>query len=333
MNLTIFSIVPIELFTNKRAELVEKSLIEAQFICETELRAGQIFCELSGLKSKFYKLSSIFSEYICIAFYESSICVILEQKYDDFNLDIKSISSELSKRNLFHKNIISNHKDSPLYKFLSDLNNLIPESMYGLAKINYVFSFYVLESEDPYSDKVLLKVLAEPSLVDMDDMLSTSCESCTNLVYEVKQEHIDSIFDVDMSVHSLTYITWATIVSSTKPSEYIKTSSLLVALETRLQIIWNRCFSISEFTDMIFDNKEKPRDIDDLYWSFVKTLDDAKSVLSSTLSSRADKLFSKMIHTSKIAGEIDRLAQKVELLEKHIDKYNQKVNKKYQKTA
>lgn len=257
---------------------------------------------------------------------------MLEQKTDKFNLNLESVSSELSKRNLFHQNIISGHEDSPIYKFLLDLNSWVPESTYGSAKINYVFSFYVLESEVFNSDEILLKVLAEPSLVDMDDMLSTNRETYVDLTYQVKQDYIDSIFDVDISAHSLTYITWATIVALTKPSSHINTASLLVALETRLQIVWNRCFSISEFVDTVFDNDEKPGDIDELYWSFVKTLDDAKSVLSSTFSSRADRLFSEMVRTSKVAGEIERLEQKVELLEKHIEKHNQKISKKYQKT-
>lgn len=332
MNLSIFSIVPIELFTNKRAGAAEESLVKAQFIHKADSVAGQIFCELSGSKSKFYRLSPLFGEHIHIAFHESSLCLILEQESSAFSLDLQSISNELSKRNVFHENIISNLEASPINKLLSDLNEWLPKSMYGAARINYVFGFYVLESEDMNPDAVLLKVLAEPSLIDMDDMLSTNCDRIAHDAYEVKQDYIDSISDVDISAHSSTFITWATIVALTKPSAHSNTASLLTALETRLQITWNRCFSISEFVDSVFDNKEKPGDIDDLYWSFVKTLDDAKSVLSSTFSSRADKLFSEMVRTSKIAGEIERLSQKVDLLEKHIEKHNQKINKKYQKT-
>jgi len=139
--------------------------------------------------------------------------------------------------------------------------------------------------------------------------------------------------DVDISSHATTYITWATIVSSSEDSYWAdRTKSLLSALECRLQIVWNRCYSVSKFIDDVFDRKNKPRDIEELYWSFAKTLDDARSVLSSTYSSRADRLFSKMISTSKLRGEIERLEQKVNLLEKYIEQHNLKRNRKYQKT-
>ena len=105
-----------------------------------------------------------------------------------------------------------------------------------------------------------------------------------------------------------------------------------MSLEAGLQLVWNRCYTTSNFSDDIFNSKSKISDINKFYWSFVNSLDDAKSVLSSTLSSRASAVFDELIKTSRVAGEIDRLKDKVDLLEKYLHQQREKTSLKYQRT-
>lgn len=53
---------------------------------------------------------------------------------------------------------------------------------------------------------------------------------------------------------------------------------------------------------------------------------------ASTFSSRANRLFTEMVRTSRIEGEIARLAQKLDLMEKYVEQRNQRQNRIYQKS-
>lgn len=334
MNLIVVTIIPIELFTTTRAQIAEKYLLDQNYLYDTDTDFSSIFKEISGSASRFYSVSSLVGDDMYIAIHESSICLCLERSIENWILDIESIEKELITRNAYHKEIILNSENSPSKWLVDNLRLILPESEYGQININYAFSFYVVNGLNKDQQKSeTLKILAEPSMIDLDDMISTECNQDVKISKDIDYKPLRALSDVDISSHATTYITWATIVSSSEDSYWAnKTKSLLSALECRLQIVWNRCYSVSKFIDDVFDRRDKPKDIEELYWSFAKTLDDARSVLSSTYSSRADILFSEMISTSKISGEIDRLTQKINLLEKYIEQHNQKRNKKYQKT-
>jgi len=335
LRLHIVSIVPIELFTKKRSTLVESTLLAKKQIYEAENDVANIFKEISGNGSKFYSVSPLVGPGVYVAFHESSACIYIEKAIEGWVLNRESVTRELAARNLYHKEIIANSESSPANGLMAEILSIIPDSEYGGSRINYVFSFYVVEGVvNDNEESSSLKIFAEPSLIDLDDMISTQCEDSMDFSNAdgIKTGYVDSLSDIDISSNAKTYITWATIVSVVDEHQASRTKSLLAALECRLQIVWNRCYSVSEFIDSVFECTDKPRDIGELYWSFAKTLDDAKSVLSSTYSSRADRFFSEMIQTSKINGEINRLEQKINLLEKYIDQNSLKLNKKYQKT-
>ncbi len=324
MRLSIISIIPIELYTTKRRDLCEQIFAKNQYSIGNE---AQIFTEISGSSSSLYKIS----ESITIAFHNSGLCFCVQKDADNWKLDHQSISNELKKRNEYHNSIIQNKVSNPIYGLLNNINKILPMETYEKAAPSYVFSFYVLEKNknDSINKQELMK-LVEPSIIDMDDMLSSKFDS--NAEAQIKQSAINDIIDIDISNKSEIYMSWATIVSVVNGESYDKTLNLLSALEMRLQIVWNQCYSISQYVENVFDNKINITNISELFWSFSKTLDDAKSVLSSTYSSRADKIFQEMLKTSKIKGEILRLEQKVILLEKFIEQKNIIQSKKYQKT-
>ena len=336
MKLHTISIIPIELFTQKCASLVKNHLLKEKYIHEVEgEETVNIFSEITANESELYSVSPHIDPGIYLVFYESSACFYIEKAIEGWVLSRESVVKELRARNSYHKEIRRNSEKLTISKIIKEIFSVTSGCEYGVSRINYVFSFYVVEGKVKGERDILnLKILAEPSLIDLDDMKSTHPNDSIGCVdtEKINTSYINSLPDVDISSNAKTYITWATVVSVVDKRHFNKTKSLLVALECQLQTIWNRCYSVSRFIDKIFESTNKPRDVEDLYWNFVKTLDVAKSVLSSTYSSRADKLFSEMILTSKIEGEIDRLGQKIDLLEKYIDKNNQKLSKKYQKT-
>lgn len=333
MKLHIISIIPIELYTCSRRKLIEEKLLGNRIIYPTEHRIKSIFCEIGGDSASVFDLSPVYLESTFIAFHESSLCICINKVVDEWILDHTSISSALEKRKNYHASIINNGGASPVYSFISEIQGLLPKNEYGEISPLYVFSFYVIENnQNDAVDKNEIMKFVEPSAIDMDDMLSTECDS-SSAQEKLKQSAIDGMADVDISNTSETYISWATIVSLSDSGESAKRSrDLLTVLEIRLQIVWNRCYSVSQYIENVLDDKIKTTDITELFWSFSRTLDDAKSVLSSTLSSRAARLFLEMGRTSKIEGEISRLDQKLSLLEKYIEQRNAMQSKKYQKT-
>ncbi len=333
MKLSVTSIIPIELYTLKRRKLCEESLLKSKTIFPLDNGLNKIFSEVGGNASSIYGVSPNLSESTAIAFHESSICFCVEKTLDNWELNHSSISKELEQRNKYHNLIINNDSSNPVYALLKEICRSLQEESYGSIQPSYVFSFYILDrttNTDMINKQELMK-LVEPSIIDMDDMLSTECDA-SNTQTHIKQSAIDRITDIDISNKSETYISWATIVSVVNSNDMKKTQNLLTALECRLQITWNKCYAVSQYVEKVFDGGAKAKNISELYWSFARTLDDAKSVLSSTFSSRADRIFKEMIDTSKIESEITRLEQKISLLEKYINQRNSIQGKKYQKT-
>lgn len=326
------SIIPLELYTKQNRIQLEQGLLAQGRIHKTEDKVQQIFAEIGGLSSQIYHANMQGMSHFYIAFHESSLCLCTIKETPNWLLEHRHIVAELQTRNSLHAAIIDNNKQSPVHDFLQSAQALISSKKYGSLQVNYVFSFYVIQQTSPEPvNKLNIMKLAEPSLIDMDDMLSTECDTPT--CQEVKENAANYLQDVDISGNSETYISWATIVSICHNEESArKTIDLLIALEIRLQIIWNRCYAISYYIEEVFDNDTHVSSVDELFWSFSRTLDDAKSVLSSTFSSRIEVLFREMIKTSKAEGEINRLEQKISLLEKYIDQKNAALNKKYQKT-
>ncbi len=333
MNIHTISIIPIELFTIKIAKELERDLILKNIMLECLEPIQNVFQEIAPSGAKIYKVSKEYGNNIYIAFSECSLCFYYEKSLDDIKMSLGFVYELLHLRKISHCDVINNNIDSSVKKILDTIRTTADKNNYKL-KVNYVFSFYLVQTTKLEIDenKTLLKILAEPSFIDLDDMLSSQDKSITINDSKLDAKKLSSIRDVDLFGSVETYITWATIVSIVyNQKDFINTKNLLISLELRLQIIWNRCYSLSLFIDELLDGKLKISSIDELYWSFARTLDDARSVLSSTFSTRANKLFEEMILTSKVAGEIERLNLKINLLEKYLEKQARKENVKYQK--
>jgi hypothetical protein len=253
---------------------------------------------------------------------------------------IQTVREELFSRRQYHQRIIA------------DSNNLLGEDIFkGLResrrgkpyrfKVNYVFSMYIFRPTAALTDDEVtaMKTLAEPSILDLDDMFSAS-DIGTPLDFRSnipKIKHaLETIADRDLTPEATTFITWASIVSidisSGKNSS--RTFDLLVALETRLQIVWNRCYSFSELADAVFVHHNYVYlNVDNFFWQLARTYDDAQGMLSATSSSRANRLFDGMLDTSGIGREILRLQSKIGLLDQFVRRRNELRDSRYRKTV
>jgi len=290
--------------------------------------------ELGGEGCEIYEITGDYAGQLCLVVQDSGICLVVNQPEKEFRLSEEGIRRELVDRNKWHSSVIEGHGGGIVHQVVQDIRAAVSGEHFGSPKVNYVFSFYTITpgpSIDELDDN-LLRLLAEPSLLDIDDMLSTECGSgvCGNTA--VKQSFLNEIEDCDLAHSSKTFITWATIVSFVNDTDAMRTRTLLAALECKLQLVWNRCYSVSEFIDSVFQEKSSPKDVSELYWSFVRALDDARAVISSTFSTRANRFFAEMVRTSRVDGEVERMSQKIELLEKYIEQRNDRRNRVYQKS-
>lgn len=331
MKLHTISIIPIELYTLKRRTICETNLLKSGAICASDNTVSIFFTEISDDSASVYTTHNN-SPSTLVVFHKSSCCLCVESSVAGWQAKHNSIVATLKQRNELHKSIISNKPNNPIFELLGDIRKAVPNDGYGEISSSYVFSFYIVEKSknDNSPDKHELLKLVDPSMLDMDDMLSTD-SNFSDSETGIKSTAMKDMHDVDISNKTVTFVSWATVVSVTDFDVFEKTKTLLTGLEIRLQMTWNKCYCVSQYAAKVFDSKTKSTDISELFWSFSHTLDDAKSTLTSTLSSRADNVFKAMVETSKIEGEIIRLEQKVNLLEKYINQANETQNRKYQK--
>ncbi|GAA6198754.1 hypothetical protein NBRC116598_42010 [Pseudophaeobacter arcticus] len=268
-------------------------------------------------------------------FCETALCIAIdnERSYEALTEDL--VSSELQDRAEHHASLIEDKGEVVVHTVMTEICQALSMSQI-IPKVSYVFGSYCLSGENKISDKEksLLKILAEPSIIDVDDMLASS-EYTTADIHFPDPDHrlFQRTSDIDPSALTTTYVTWASVVSySMDQSVSNRTKDLIICLEARLQATWNRCYAFSEYADQVFERKQKVKDFDQLYWQFVRVLDDAKSTISSTFSTRAGEFFAEMVRTSHLEGEIARLEMKLGLVEKFVEQDKERRNAVYQKT-
>lgn len=331
--LSRYYVIPIEFFARDRRRKVE-SAWKAQNLIPLSDGEFPTFFQIADDDPVLYGLPSGCPK--GYAFFDGTGgCLVIIDSTDNWVLSEQTIIDELFNRANRHNDLIAVNKQNWLNSLVKNAKSAIGHDDFPEPTINYVFGFYLLERTEELTpdDRRLIKILAEPSIVGIDDMRPCTDAKRTNLTVATKGDFLDQVADRDISANAELYVTWATLVSVVKsPSLVNETRDMLVSLEARLQLVWNRCYVTSNFSDDIFNSKSKISDINKFYWSFVNSLDDAKSVLSSTLSSRASAVFDELIKTSRVAGEIDRLKDKVGLLEKYLHQQREKTSLKYQRT-
>ena len=329
MRLIAFHIIPIEFYSYSNRKFIEKELGNSKKVSSQKFI--KVYKEIWGNEPSIYQLEPNLD----ILFDHSSGCFIFRRKYEKWEFTSKNISDELLYRTQIHKSIIENNQDSPIKNFIDTLDSSKSES-WPATKINYVFNYYLIYSENKVGKNVLswAKILAEPSLIEADSMLfSTDKKIDLDNDLPIKKEFFDKIKDCDISSHAKTIVTWASIVSLSEKNkkQYEDNIALITALETKLQMAWNHGFAVGKLTENSYMEKITIKKLKPLFWRLTNSLNSIRGILSSTMSTRVQMIFNEIVTTSKIKEQLIHLDEKLKYIEKCIEQKNAHTNRFFQK--
>ncbi len=281
---------------------------------------------------EFYHIPSENTDIQCV-FSETTMTIILTWK-NSYNDYYELVNLSLKKRKKLVKRVIEyNPKDKsllPLMKILEEYKEC------GLS-INYAFTFYSVYDENfNLSNEQHLKVLSEPSIINMDDMLSSLD---TNNPYgpktKINKEILKTIKDIDLYSEQKTYVTWASIVSLTKNQEVlVKNHIMLTIIEILVQRIWNLCYSQNNaLNEYIANINNSSKDINKTIIETYRILIESKNCISATYSSRLSGIYSAIIESSQLAKNIEDLEQKLNYLIIFTNSINQSKNRYLQQSS
>jgi hypothetical protein len=277
----------------------------------------------------FYFIPSPKTDIQC-AFSESTLTLILTWKntYKDYYSLVNQSLEERKK--LVNRVLEYNPKDEKLIPFMKLLEGYRDK---GLS-INYAFTFYSICDENfTEASEQHLKVLAEPSVINMDDMLSSLGTSAQyDSKTKINKEILETIKDFDLYSEQKTFITWASVVSLSKSKEiFVKNHITLTLMELHIQRIWNLCYSQNNSLNNCITNIKKcSKDINKIIIDTYRILIESKNCISATYSSRLSGIYSAIVESSQLPKNIEDLEQKLNYLIVFTNSINQNKNRRLQ---
>ena len=267
------------------------------------------------------------------AFCETTLTIILTWKnnYKDY---FELVNNSLSKRKKLVQRVLNyNPKDEQLKPLL----NVIKKYENDGVGINYAFTFYsIYDNNFTQSCEQHIKVLAEPSLINMDDMLS-SIDINTTYSYKSKvdKEMLKTIKNIDLCGDQKTYVTWASIVTLSKDNQmFIRNHITLTLIEILIQRIWNLCYTQNKkLNDCITNIKTYSTDINQTIIDTYQILIESKNCISATYSSRISGLYKAIIESSQLSNNVNDLEQKLNYLIVFSNSITQNKNKSIQESS
>lgn len=335
-NLTRVSLAPVEYFTRKRASAARHHLLSSGWRKMTENQLVTTIHELCDSSTELYVPACVDAAYTAgmfVAFIGSSACLVRTARAQDWPVTADAVKRQCVERKALHVGAIQHQ-----LAFFETAGGLLALDDEWPVKLNYVFTYYIAECARQLPPDVVdvAKILAEPSLADMDDMLSADTDDQATQAFSLGQKSasmLATIADADLGDGRQVFITWESMLCIEHTNTTRKFFDLLLALEIRLQATWNKCFTLSNYVDSVFAAQNSPgkSSIEELYWDFARTLHSAKEVAASTASARVNAIFLEMSRTSALHEQIDRLSGKLTLLSHFIQWKRDKVNSRYQK--
>lgn len=336
MDVYCTSVIPIKIRDSKLTKEIISRCKNQEILSDYMSYDGSInlktIPDINTIGLNFYCIPSKKTDIQC-AFGESTLTIVLTWKntYNDY---YELVNQSLQKRKKLVKRVVEfNPKDealSPLLKLLEQYKGN------GLS-INYAFTFYSVCDEN-YSQacEQHLKVLAEPSVINMDDML---CSQNTKTLYNSKtklnKDLLKNIKDVDLYSEQKTFITWASIVSLSKNQEvFVKNHITLTLIEILIQRIWNLCYTQNNnLNEYITNIKKNTKNINRIIIDTYRILIESKNCISATYSSRLSGIYSAIVESSQLAKNIDDLEQKLNYLIVFTNSVNQSKNSYLQQSS
>jgi hypothetical protein len=344
MKTILTTIVPIEFFEDKHIEFFIDMCCKESILSFSNysLEMINIINDLNIKNVDLYKIQQINDESELLCFKIGTTLILSISVYDDYDDYFDLVNNFLMRKNRIVKKILFAKADNMfLNKFLNKINDYkIP-----FIKIHYCFSF--ISVFDPLfnenENNIHIKILSEPSLIDMDDMICTNIDSIKYTKKSIiDKKYLDDIIDVDISSQSNTYVTWASISSVTKGDYQVfrKNHLIITLLEITIQKIWNKCYFCNTLIDDELQKKSKRKykrvnyvSLTDLSIGSYFALVDSKSCISATYSSRISKIFDAIVKTSQVADKIDELERKLNFLNSFINRNIHRENKNIQKIS
>ena len=330
------SVIPIKLCNAEVTKEVLQICKERQILLDYTSYTGEFDLRANpDINTSFLKLYHIPSSQTDIqcAFCESTLTIVLTWKntYEDY---YQLVNSLLQGRKQVVKRVV---EYSPKDASLVPLLDLLKQYMSRGVAINYAFTFYsVYDYAYNSANEQHLKVLVEPSIINMDDMLSSAD---TYVEYtaktEVNKKLLDSIQNIDMSNEQETYITWASIVSLSRNREMcIRNHIMLTQIEILIQRIWNMCYTKNnELNDLITNIKSQTIDIHTVIVDTYQILIESKNCISATYSSRISNLYKAIVESSQLKNNTQDLEQKLNYLIVFANSINQNKNRRIQESS
>ena len=344
MKIAQTTIIPIELFTYELSKYIERIFLDKGILKYSILddKVAGICRELLPDETKFYYLNLYGSNVKVIFFIESGMVLLIENIFNtDFqNKQLYDINKILKNRRQIHLEAIKERDIviDMIKQFAGEFNKIkkMERQDFFNVKIHYAFSFFTILSKLMAFEQEInfAKILAEPSLIGNEDMVSMERESLIDDLSKVSNDRLRGIKNIDLFSNAQTFITWAGIASLVDNEEdWQFTKDLLTVLETRAQSIWNKCYCVNKDIDYIIKHEiyVKKNKLENIYWNTINTIDMAKGIISSTFSSRAGIFFEKIIETSNLNKEVEKLKDKLFLLERYLKEKNEKSEKIYKK--
>lgn len=330
------SVIPIKLCNAEVTKEVLQICKERQILLDYTSYTGEFDLRANpDINTSFLKLYHIPSSQTDIqcAFCETTLTIVLTWKntYEDY---YQLVNSLLQGRKQVVKRVV---EYSPKDASLVPLLDLLKQYMSRGVAINYAFTFYsVYDYAYNSANEQHLKVLVEPSIINMDDMLSSAD---TYVEYtaktEVNKKLLDSIQNIDMSNEQETYITWASIVSlSRNRGMCIRNHIMLTQIEILIQRIWNMCYTQNnELNDLITNIKSQTVDIHAVIVDTYQILIESKNCISATYSSRISNLYKAIVESSQLKNNTQDLEQKLNYLIVFANSINQNKNRRIQESS
>ena len=331
------SVIPIKFSDAVLAKRFVSDCTENDFLRPYASYAGIV--NLTSIKDittnsfDFYFIPSSQTDIQCVCC-ESTLILVLtwEKNYDDYYC---MVNEQLKKKNVVVKNVLSFYSgDELLRQFLAQLKGYCER---GEANVFYAFTYYsILDKAFSDEDVVHVKVLAEPSVIQMDDM---QCSDIVDMEYHAEtvlnDRIIDSINDIDFYTEQQTYVTWASVVTVSKKRDvFINNHVTLTLLEIHVQRIWNLCYSQSaELNKVITGINNKNTDVSRVITDTYRILLESKNHVSATYSSRVSALYKAIVESSQLEKNIDDLEQKLNYLIVLTNTINQQKNRSVQESS
>lgn len=213
-NLTRVSLVPVEYFTPTHASKVKRRLGSDGWLRVAKGPVVAAIQELCDVSAELYEPPGLRddSAVSLVVFMGSSACLVRVARTRNWPITDDSVRNQCAERRGLHIDALQ----KPIEFFGGATCLLAPNDDTWPTKVNYVFTYYIAgcARQLPQNAIDTVKILAEPSLADIDDMLSTDAASKpapTLGLGKKSASRLASLLDTDLGDGRQVFITWESI--------------------------------------------------------------------------------------------------------------------------